>query len=183
MLVTLTKASDQPITFQIALNFISASAADISITGPTSVTVPANSLSSTVPLVIDASTDSLVEAAETLTVTATSYTPTFTPVITYAAFPTLTINSLDSVSLSFTTTPVTKFENADGGSQTAYRFDVVSNNAAQGPFTVSFTTADDTAVSSSDYTLTNGALSFAGNAGETKSIFVLVTNDNLVEAT
>ena len=54
--------------------------------------------------------------------------------------------------------------------------------AVDTPLTVGFSTADGTATTAdNDYTAASGTLSFAGSAGETKSVTVLVNGDLKVE--
>ncbi len=50
-----------------------------------------------------------------------------------------------------------------------------------GGFTVDYTTVDDVAVQGSDYTLTAGTLSFAGNSGEQQSFNIPINDDVVAE--
>lgn len=60
-------------------------------------------------------------------------------------------------------------------------FTVTLDNAVQEGFSVSFTTADDTATSGQDFTATSGSLSFAGTVGETQTIEVAITDDTIFD--
>ncbi len=62
-------------------------------------------------------------------------------------------------------------------------FTVILTKAVAGGFTVDYATSDGTALAGSDYTATSGTLSFAGTAGETKSIVVAIVNDAVPEFT
>ena len=62
-------------------------------------------------------------------------------------------------------------------------FTVILTKAVAGGFTVDYATSDGTAVAGSDYIATSGTLSFAGTAGETKSIVVAIVNDAVPEFT
>jgi len=69
---------------------------------------------------------------------------------------------------------------ADEGAGTL-SFPVIMTSGAGGTQTVDFATADGTAVAGSDYTATNGTLTF--NGGQTsKTVAVNITNDTLSEA-
>ncbi len=72
-------------------------------------------------------------------------------------------------------------QNEGNSGTTSYTFTATLNNAVQGGFKVAYTTNDGTATAGSDYTDNDGTLTFAGNAGESKTITVLVNGDNTVE--
>ena len=78
-----------------------------------------------------------------------------------------------------TSVTVTDASAAEGGSMT---FTVTLNQAVTGGFTVTPSFTDVTATSGTDYTENTAALSFTGNAGETKTFTVATTADQLVEA-
>ncbi|MCJ7467562.1 MAG: sodium:calcium exchanger, partial [Maribacter sp.] len=60
-------------------------------------------------------------------------------------------------------------------------FTVTMNLNKPGGFTVNYATSDGTAVAGSDYTTTSGTLSFAGTAGETKTIAVPIIDNSYGE--
>ncbi len=62
-------------------------------------------------------------------------------------------------------------------------FTVTMNLNLPGGFTINYATADGTAVALSDYTTTTGTLSFAGTAGETRTISVPIINNTYGEST
>ena len=68
----------------------------------------------------------------------------------------------------------------DAGTQN-YVFEVQVDNAIDRSFELDFATADDSAVSTSDYTSVSGTLAFAGDAGEVQTITVQVAGDTVVE--
>jgi hypothetical protein len=74
-------------------------------------------------------------------------------------------------------------QNEGNTGTTAYVFTATLSNPVQGGFTANYTTNDGTATTSgSDYTDNDGALSFAGTAGEAKTFTVLVNGDLTIEA-
>ncbi len=88
-----------------------------------------------------------------------------------------TITNDDAATLSID--DVTVFERNSGTSQAI--FTVTLDTAINAPFTVDFAANDGTATAGSDYTAFNGTLNFAGNAGETQTISVDITGDNVFE--
>ncbi|MEO6759948.1 MAG: Calx-beta domain-containing protein, partial [Saprospiraceae bacterium] len=73
-------------------------------------------------------------------------------------------------------------QNEGNAGTTAYTFTATLNNQVQGGFTVPYSTNDGTATTAdNDYTDNDGILTFAGTAGETKTITVLVNGDTKVE--
>jgi uncharacterized repeat protein (TIGR01451 family) len=80
---------------------------------------------------------------------------------------------------------VSKNEGA-GGSSTTYTFVVSLSSSLQlpsgGSVSVSYSTANGTATTAdNDYVSTGGTLSFNGTAGETRTLDVIVNNDNFAE--
>jgi hypothetical protein len=65
---------------------------------------------------------------------------------------------------------------------TAFVFTVTLAGSVQGGFGVPFNTANGTATQPGDYASNSGTLTFAGNAGETRSITVQVVGDTTLEA-
>ena len=60
-------------------------------------------------------------------------------------------------------------------------FTVMLTDAPSGAVTVDYATADDTALSGSDYTATSGTLTFTPGGGATQTISVPITDDAVVE--
>ncbi|NBB23495.1 hypothetical protein GVN20_29420, partial [Runella sp. CRIBMP] len=85
-----------------------------------------------------------------------------------------------TVTLSIPSTPYLQNEGNSG--TTAYVFTATLNNPVQGGFQVAYTTNDGLAIAPEDYTDNDGSLSFAGTAGEMKTITVLANGDLKVEA-
>ena len=91
-----------------------------------------------------------------------------------------TISNDDSATLSIN--DVTMAEGNTAGT-TAFTFTVTLSAAVQGGFNVAYTTNNGTATTADgDYVDNDGSLTFAGTAGETKTITVLVNKDAKVEA-
>lgn len=94
---------------------------------------------------------------------------------------TVTILNDDTTAISLTPGTVSQNEGS-GGATTAFTFNVTLSNAVQGGFSIAYLTLDGSAtVAGGDYIDNDSTLSFAGNAGETQTITVLVNHDNLVE--
>ncbi len=88
-----------------------------------------------------------------------------------------TIVNDDSASLSINDVTV-----VEGNSGTAIAlFTVTLDNAVDVPLSVSFATADGTALAGSDYTAASGTLNFSGTAGETQTVAVEVFGDETPE--
>ncbi|MCO6373085.1 Calx-beta domain-containing protein, partial [Roseivirga pacifica] len=92
---------------------------------------------------------------------------------------TVTITNDDAATLAID--DVAKAENADGTTATLTFTITLTGDVDQG-ITVDFATSDGTALSASDYTSGSGTLNFAGTDGETQTLSVVVSDDDLVEA-
>ena len=92
---------------------------------------------------------------------------------------TVTIKNDDAATLAID--DVDKAENADGTTATLTFTVTLTGDVDQG-MTVDFATSDGTALSASDYTSGSGTLNFAGTDGETQTLSVAVSDDDLVEA-
>ena len=91
-----------------------------------------------------------------------------------------TINNDDAATLSLSGGIA---QNEGNSGTTSYNFTATLNNAVQGGFTVACTSNDGTATTiDNDYIDNDASLNFTGNAGETKTITVLVNGDHKVEA-
>ncbi len=127
---------------------------------------------------VSPTTDTKVEADETLTVSQNNLASTTLGVsITITDGATVTITNDDSTLV--TIADISGNED-DGGITVTATLD----NAVQGGFTVDVNTSDGTAtISDSDYTsVTNHTLTFTGTAGETQTFTVSPTTDTKVEA-
>ncbi|NER16888.1 PKD domain-containing protein, partial [Spongiivirga citrea] len=69
--------------------------------------------------------------------------------------------------------------NEGGGIAT---FNVTLTGAVSGGFSLSYTTQNGTAVGSTDFTITSGTLNFAGINGESQSVSVPISDDNILES-
>ncbi|SDD06159.1 Calx-beta domain-containing protein [Pedobacter soli] len=140
------------------------------------VTFPAGSVSgATQTILIPIRDDNVTENAESFKVTLSGADA---PLTITQAEGIGTINDNDASAVSISATPASVDEAA--GTAT---FTVTLNNAVQAGFSVDYATANGTATSGNDYTVTNGTLNFpAGSlAGATLTFTVPVINDNLVE--
>lgn len=135
--------------------------------------IPANSPSATITLV--PVNDSSVEASETATLM-------LTPSVTYlisrgSATGLITDNDTATVTLS----AGSAYPEGDGGT-TAFTFTATLDHAVQGGFSVAYGTSDGTAtVADHDYLAGSGLLTFAGIAGETQTVTILVNGDTKFE--
>ncbi|HSQ46365.1 MAG TPA: Calx-beta domain-containing protein, partial [Lutibacter sp.] len=142
----------------------------------TKVTILANQTSVTIPVnVID---DNTIEATETVIITLIS-TNTLVTVDPTKNIATVLITDNDGGPQNgLVINDVTVNENAGNAI-----FTVTLTGNVQGGFTVNYATANGSAIAPSDYTSTNGTLSFTGNNNEVKTITVPIINDNLIEPT
>ena len=125
--------------------------------------------------------DTTIEANETLTVTlgtVTAVTATQSAAITTGAVGTGTITNDDSETLTITSPTVTE---GNAGTMNMI-FTVTSPSAVQGGFTVAFTMADVTTNATDHAAFPSGLLTFAGTAGETQTITVVINGDTTIEA-
>ncbi|MCG6156690.1 Calx-beta domain-containing protein [Rubinisphaera margarita] len=67
------------------------------------------------------------------------------------------------------------------GGTTNLVFSATLNNAVDAGFSVDFASADNTAAAGTDYTANSGTLNFAGTAGETETITIVLSGDQVVE--
>ena len=72
-------------------------------------------------------------------------------------------------------------QNEGDSGTTNFVFAVTLDTDASGPFNVDYATADDSATAGSDYVTNSGTLNFAGTAGETQTVTVAVTGEEIVE--
>ncbi|MFN8348455.1 MAG: Calx-beta domain-containing protein, partial [Spirosomataceae bacterium] len=118
--------------------------------------------------------DNIVEANETFTVLLSNPPD---GVIISDGSGTGTITNDDAAVVTLTGT-------ASQNEGTSFTFTATLNNPVQGSFTVPYTTNNgvtNPATAGTDYTDNDGTLSFAGTAGETKTITVNTAPDNTVE--
>jgi len=93
-----------------------------------------------------------------------------------------TIQNDDTSALTLVSVLATRSEGT-GATTTAFGFSVTLDNPVQGGLSLAYATNDNTAtVADNDYVDNDGTLTFAGTAGESHSITVLVKHDAKVEA-
>ncbi|MEP2279762.1 Calx-beta domain-containing protein, partial [Maribacter sp.] len=61
--------------------------------------------------------------------------------------------------------------------------EITHTGTVSGGFTVSYATADDSAIQASDYVSTSNSVSFAGTNNETKSVTITINDDTIIETT
>ncbi|GFE70296.1 Calx-beta domain-containing protein [Chroococcus sp. FPU101] len=176
---TRTGSLTNPLTVNFGITGTATVSIDYSQTGATSfnattgsITFAANSATKT--LTIDPTGDTVIETNEIISLTLASNsnytigtTTAVTGTITNDDFPTLSIND------------VTLTEGNSGTKNAT--FTVIRTGTAIQPITVSYGTANGTAISGSDYTNTSGTLTFAINE-TTKTINVPIIGDTTVES-
>jgi|GEM_PF-6509184 len=139
----------------------------------TSVVIPANTTSITIPVVVI--DDTYVEPTESVIITLVS-TDNDVVVTSVVAEISATVMITDNDNANISINDVTVNE---GDGTATFTVSLVGN--VQGGFSVDFATADDTAKDPSDYTATTGTLTFTGTHGETQTITVTIIDDNLIE--
>ena len=93
-----------------------------------------------------------------------------------------TIMNNDTATLTLAGVSASRNEGT-GGTTTDFTFSVTLSDAVQGGFDVAYATNDGTAtLADNDYVDNDGKLTFAGTAGESKTITVQVNNDAVVES-
>ncbi|WP_197998444.1 tandem-95 repeat protein, partial [Gimesia aquarii] len=125
-------------------------------------------------ITVNLTNDAAVEADETLLINLSNLNTGGQAIVLAQTQATATISDNDSATLSIA--DVTVNENA--GTAT---FTVTLDQAVQGGLTIDWSTADGTAVAGTDYTAGSGTLNFTGNAGETQTITVTLSDDSIVE--
>ena len=115
--------------------------------------------------------DTDVEPSETFTVGLTVSETTDTVTATDTASGTVTDDDSSAVTI----------EDASAAEGDSLTFTVTLDNAVSGGLTVTPSFTDVTATEGTDYTENTAALTFAGNAGETKSFTVATTEDTAAE--
>ena len=121
------------------------------------------------------SDDSLVEASETYTVELSNVLPNIALINDASGLG--TINDNDSATIVVEDVSVDESENS-------FAVKLTLNGNVQNTFTLDFGSADGSALNGSDYIATNGQVTFPANAsdGDTQSILLNVTDDDLIEA-
>ncbi|MEQ9407474.1 MAG: Calx-beta domain-containing protein [Fuerstiella sp.] len=131
--------------------------------------------------------DAKVEADELFTVTleaVSNLAATVDPSRVLIAGSPQTGTILNDDTATVTLAPLTATaDEGTGGTTTDLTYSVTLSNAVQGGFDLAYTTSDDTAtVADGDYIDNDGSQSFAGLAGEIRTITVQVNHDAKVEA-
>ena len=174
--VTLDKASSVPVTVQYKTVDGSATAG-VDYTASTGTVTFAPGTTSQM-IHVDIKGDSVAEADETFTVMLSS--PVGATIADGSGTGSITNDDVAAPVLpSLSVSDATRVEGNSGTAK--LNFTVSLSNAATGPVTVQYGTANGTASAGSDYTAKSGTLTFA--AGETsKTVSVAVSGDTAVEA-
>ena len=172
---TLDRASSAATTVTVtAAPVTPAVAGDYALSANTTLTIPADSLTSTGVVTITAVNNEVDALDKEVTVSATA---TNSQGITAPQDATLTIEDDDAPGLSIGDASV---DEGDDGESATLTFTVTLAPAATLPVTVDWKTADGTAEAGTDYTAGNGTLTF--NTGdESKTVTVTVTGDDADE--
>ncbi|MEZ6127577.1 MAG: Calx-beta domain-containing protein [Planctomycetaceae bacterium] len=172
--VTLTATADSNVngaqTVDVAVSGVSAT--DFLLSGVT-ITIPDGANTGSVTFTV--MDDDLVELPETAVVTISN--PSSGIAIGGTASQSISIADNDTSTIS-----INDVTSAELNSGTAtFTFNVTLTNAVDNAVAVTYTTANGTAIAGSDYTAASGTLNFAGTAGETQTVTVSVSGDELVE--
>ncbi|TWU41147.1 Calx-beta domain-containing protein [Novipirellula artificiosorum] len=185
--ISIDKQSDQPTVVAYKLNPANSDTAlnpsDYTTPLTGTVTIPAFGTQTT--LTINVKNDSVGEPTENVSVELTGIVPNAgdnnaSQISIDGANKTASIDIEDNDSPKLTVSDPTVTE---GVSPNSVDVTVKLDVATQAGFTVDYTTANDSAEAGSDYTTKSGTLTFAGNAGETKTVTIPIVNGNVVEAT
>ena len=167
-------ATDTQITYTVAG---SATEGDDYTTILRTITIPAGQTQGTI--IIPVKTDNVTENTEDVVISLVSTTSTLVAITPTVAdkTATITIHDVNSANVSISTDPTV---NEAAGTAT---FTVTLNNAVQNAFSVTYTTANGTAIAGADYTTTTGTLNFPANspAGTKLTFTVPIINDNVAE--
>ena len=181
--VTLSNPVDVSVTVQFSTSDGTAMTGDNDYTGIGSQTVTFNAGTTTAQIVnVTVTNDNKVEANEVFNVAIGSLSAGGRNVSLGASTRTGTITNDDAATVTLTGGGGSQAEGNSGTSN--YVFTATLNNPVQGGLTLAYTTSDGTTTTAdADYVDNDGpALVFAGTAGETKTITVLVNGDLNIEA-
>lgn len=173
--ITATAASavtgDQTLT--VDLSGAGVTATDYTLSS-TTITIAAGETVGMVTL--DVVDDGLVEATETATIALSN--PSSGVRVGSNGSQTLGITDNDTASVAISNASITE---SDTGT-VALVFDVTTSGLIDAGFSVDWTTADGTATAANnDYAADSGQLNFDGSDGQTQTVTVLVTGDEIVE--
>jgi len=173
--------SDEPTIINFNLSGVAQVNADFTVDPLklTSITIPAGQTSATLDIeVID---DTIIEGAETVTLTTSGMVSPYAPAAVTIANSPQTLNILDNDmgQLVLTAEPDVT-EGPDGQTKTV-KFKVKLSHATAYPFSVAYQFTDINATNGNDYIASNGTWSFLGNAGEEQEVTVTINGDYKIE--
>lgn len=169
--------SDAPTTINYDLGG-TASNADYSGTPINSITIPAGT--NNVTLILPVIDDNIVEEPESVAIQITSINNIYSNILWTVPLPVATIFDNDNATLTLTS-PVAVIEKNTG--TTVVKFTVTLDKLISKGFTIDYNTVNATATASDkDYNTKSGQLVFAGFAGETKEVQVVINGDKKIES-
>ncbi len=129
------------------------------------------------PVTVSIIDDNIIEATESLFVDLSNLSTTLIAINDNQGTINITDNDNDAgTGITFQNDDITVDEGA--GTVTV---NVLLTGNVQGGFTLDYTTADDSAIQSEDYTSSIGELTFVGTDGELQPITVTIIDDNVIE--
>lgn len=174
--VTLNEAVDTALSVSYATADGSAVAGDDYSSGSGNLNFE-GSKGETETISINVSGDQLVELDETLLVNLSNLIAFGRDVTIADAVGQIDISNDDTAAFSIGDVTVTE---GDVGTTTA-TLTVTLDEAVDRPVTLNYATSNNTAVADSDYSAVNGVLTFSGQKGETRTVSIDVSGDELVE--
>ncbi|MCA9217463.1 MAG: hypothetical protein KDB27_30555 [Planctomycetales bacterium] len=152
----------------------SATGGGFDYSAPSTIVIPAGQLSAAVPVTIV--NDNLVELNEQIVINTGTVVGA-----NKAGVQSLTTTIVNDDSATFSIDDISVPEGSGGGASNVV-FTVTLSAAVDTGMSLSFNTSDGTATTGdNDFVSTSGVLNFIGTAGETRTISVPVTRDNLFE--
>lgn len=152
-------------------------------TVPPSVTIPVADWDIGVTVTVTGVDDNIVDGDQTYTIitgNVTSADPNYNS-LGAGAVPNRTVTNLDDDAATITINDVSVNEDVAGGNM---EFEVTLDVPVSGGFTVAYSFANGSATGGgTDFTGTNGTLTFTGTANEVEIITVSINNDQLLEPT
>ncbi len=135
--------------------------------------------SNSVTLTLNVNDDNIVEGTETVTITAHTQNNPRNEILISNSTETLEIADNDEAKLTISNAAVTE----TNANETDIQFTVSIDKPLQKPFTVKYSTTDDTAIGGEDFkVVTDGILSFDALSVVSKTITIKVNGDQKIEA-
>jgi hypothetical protein len=169
---------DKDVSIPFGLSGQASSGADYTASATGSITIPTGQNS--VTLTLNVTDDAIIEDTETVTIVPGAISSPY-GVVTVNPTSILTLNIADNDNAVLTLSGPASVVEGNTGTASAI-FTVRLNKATASSFDISFATADRSAtVADNDYVANSGTIHFAGNAGESMPITVLIKGDKKIE--